>query len=103
MSTRSVRPDVAPRHPIHATITTVPPKWRTVNISPDERAGRIVLGLLGVIAGIVLLTGAASGLAVVLEILLIAAGLDLVVTGLTGHCPLYAKLGHIPSSLRGHR
>ena len=48
-----------------------------------------------------LLGGAASTLAVVLELLLVLAGLDLVVTGALGHCPLYAKLGHVPASLKG--
>ncbi|MGV9937272.1 YgaP-like transmembrane domain [Streptomyces olivaceoviridis] len=27
------------------------------------------------------------------------AGLDLLVTGATGHCPLYARLGQVPRSL----
>ena len=39
-------------------------------------------------------------LAVLLELLLAAAGLDLVVTGALGHCPLYQRLGHMPASLR---
>ena len=38
-------------------------------------------------------------LAVVLEALLVAAGLDLAVTGALGHCPLDAKLGYLPKSL----
>jgi hypothetical protein len=58
-----------------------------VNITPAERAGRIVVGLAAVIAGIVL----------------VAAGLDLAVTGALGHCPLYAKLGYLPRSLRKGR
>jgi len=74
-----------------------------VNITPAERAGRIVVGLAAVIAGIVLLAGAGSALAVVLEALLVAAGLDLAVTGALGHCPLYAKLGYLPKSLRRDR
>jgi len=45
-------------------------------------------------------TSATSVLAVVLEVLLVAAGLDLAITGALGHCPLYAKLGHVPASLR---
>ena len=77
--------------------------WRAVNITPAERAGRIAVGLAAIIAGIVLLTGAGSALAVVLEALLIAAGLDLAVTGALGHCPLYAKLGYLPKSLRSPR
>ena len=73
----------------------------TVNITSPERIGRIVLGLLGAVVGVVLLaTAGGGGLAHVLEGLLVLAGLDLVVTGALGHCPLYARLGHVPSSLR---
>ena len=38
-----------------------------------------------------------------LELLLIGAGLDLLITGAIGHCPLYQKLGHVPTSLRSTR
>lgn len=83
---------------------TAPPtsRWHrpTVNISAPERAGRIVLGAAAVVVGAILLASTGSALAVVLEVLLVAAGLDLAVTGSLGHCPLYAKLGHIPASLR---
>jgi hypothetical protein len=72
----------------------------TVNISSIERVGRIVVGLLGVAGGVLLLAGAGSAIAVILELLLILAGLDLIVTGATGHCPLYQKLGHVPAALR---
>ena len=72
----------------------------SVNITPAERGGRIVLGAAAAVVGLVLLTSAGSALALVLEVLLIAAGLDLVVTGALGHCPLYQKLGYVPSSLR---
>jgi Protein of unknown function (DUF2892) len=76
--------------------------WRgmSINITPAERFGRIFLGGLGAVAGAVLLASAASAFGVVLEVLLVAAGVDLVVTGALGHCPLYAKLGHVPASLR---
>ena len=70
-----------------------------VNITPAERAGRIVTGLAATIAGAILLASAGSAVAVVLEALLIAAGLDLAVTGALGHCPLYHKLGYLPRSL----
>jgi hypothetical protein len=36
----------------------------------------------------------------VLEMLLVIAGLDLIVTGVTGHCPLYQRLGLTPRALR---
>ena len=75
-------------------------KRPTVNISPPERAGRILVGLVGVIGGILLLASAGSAGLVVLETLLVLAGLDLIVTGALGHCPLYARLGHTPPSLR---
>lgn len=70
------------------------------NITPSERVGRIVIGAAAAIAGFVLLASAGSVLAVVLEVLLVLAGLDLVVTGALGHCPLYRKLGYVPASLR---
>lgn len=72
----------------------------SVNITAAERAGRVVIGGAGALAGIVLLTSAGSALAVVLEVLLIVAGLDLVITGAVGHCPLYQRLDYVPASLR---
>ena len=75
-------------------------RW-SINITPAERVARVIIGGAGAVAGIVLLAGAASTLAVILELLLVLAGLDLVVTGALGHCPLYAKLGHVPASLKG--
>jgi hypothetical protein len=74
-----------------------------VNITTAERAGRVVIGLAAVIAGAILLASAGSVLAVVLETLVVAAGLDLAVTGALGHCPLYAKLGYLPKPLRRTR
>ena len=75
-------------------------KRPTVNITPIERAGRVLIGAAGALAGIVLLASAASAGVVVLEVLLVLAGLDLMVTGALGHCPLYRKLGYTPPSLR---
>lgn len=75
-------------------------RW-SINITPAERTARIIMGGFGAMVGIVLLVGATSTLAVALELLLVLAGLDLVVTGALGHCPLYARLGHVPTSLKG--
>ena len=72
-----------------------------VNITPIERVGRVLIGAIGVIGGVVLLVSASSAGIAVLEALLILAGLDMIVTGALGHCPLYAKLGHMPKSLTG--
>lgn len=74
-----------------------------VNLTPAERIARIIIGVAAIAAGTVLLTGADSGLAIALETLLVLAGLDLVVTGAAGHCPLYQRLGHVPASLRARR
>ena len=71
-----------------------------VNITPAERIGRIVLGGAAAIAGVALLASGAGTILAVLEVLLVLAGLDLVVTGAIGFCPLYKKLGYTPSSLR---
>lgn len=75
-------------------------KRPTVNITPAERAGRVTLGLLAAIGAAVLLSAATTATVVLLEVLLLAAGLDLIVTGALGHCPLYSRLGYIPKTLR---
>ena len=74
-------------------------RWN-VNITAAERVGRILLGFIGAVGGIGLLAGSPTVLTGTLEVLLVLAGLDLIVTGATGHCPLYQKLGHLPRSLR---
>jgi hypothetical protein len=79
--------------------TQTSPRW-AVNITPTERIARIVVGVAAMVAAIALLTSAASILAGILEVLLLAAGADLAVTGALGHCPLYQKLGYVPASLR---
>ena len=86
--------------PRRIPVTTPGRRRWSVNITPLERGGRIVLGSAAAVLGVVLITSAGSALAVVLELLLIAAGLDLVVTGALGHCPLYQRLGFVPKSLR---
>ena len=74
-----------------------------VNITPSERLGRVLIGIAGIATGLVLLLSAVSAIAVALELLLVVAGLDMLVTGARGHCPLYARLGHVPRSLRSPR
>ncbi|MEQ1736896.1 MAG: DUF2892 domain-containing protein [Rhodoglobus sp.] len=93
-------------HPVQEsplTSVTATRRHLRVNITPAERAGRIVIGAAAVVIAVALLASAGSTLAIALEILLAAAGLDLVVTGALGHCPLYQKLGHVPKSLGGRR
>lgn len=71
-----------------------------INLTSLERFGRILMGLLGVVGGVILLTSATGTAVAVLEVLLVLAGLDLIVTGALGHCPLYHRLGYTPPSLR---
>lgn len=75
----------------------------TINITPSERVGRILLGGGAAVFGGLLLASASGVVVVLLEVLLVLAGLDLVVTGALGHCPLYRKLGYVPPSLRGQQ
>jgi hypothetical protein len=82
---------------------SAPRRRLVVNITPLERAGRVLVGTLGAIGGALLLASGGGTLAIVLEALLVIAGLDLVVTGALGHCPLYRRLGYVPPSLRGPR
>lgn len=72
----------------------------TINITDKERAGRVLIGSATALAGLLLLDGHPGTVAAILEVLLILAGLDLVVTGALGFCPLYRKLGHVPRTLR---
>lgn len=72
----------------------------SINITPAERIGRAAVGIAGAVAGSLLLTPAVGVPAITLELLLVAAGLDLVVTGVLGHCPLDRWLGYVPRSLR---
>ena len=84
-----------------ARLHTTPARRRlSVNITPVERAGRVVLGVAAIIAAVMLLTSAGSGLASRARGAVGGGGLDLAVTGALGHCPLYGKLGFVPASLR---
>lgn len=74
-----------------------------INITPAERLARVAVGLAGAIAGVWLLTSTSGLGLVILEVLLVLAGLDLVVTGALGHRPLYRRLGDVPRSLREAR
>lgn len=71
-----------------------------INITPTERVARVVVGIAGTVAGLVLLASTGGLVAIVLAVLLALAGLDLAVTGALGFCPLYRKLGYVPPSLR---
>ncbi len=81
----------APRSHLH---------WPSINITPAERAGRIVLGVAAVITAVVLLASAVATHAVVIEVLLLGAGLDLAVAGTLGHCP-FDRLLFPPGVLLG--
>lgn len=72
-----------------------------INVTRVERIGRVVVGLTAVVGAAGLLRSADGALAVVLLVLLALAGVDLVVTAVTGHCPLYQKLGRVTVSARG--
>ena len=75
----------------------------SINITPAERLARVAVGLAGALIGIWLLVSASGAGLVILAALLVLAGLDLVVTGALGHCPLYRRLGYVPRSLKETR
>lgn len=64
-----------------------------INITPAERVGRVAVGAVGVVVGAILLGSTGGVVGNVLLVVLVLAGLDLVVTGALGFCPLYKKLG----------
>lgn len=71
-----------------------------INLTSFERFARVFIGLVGAVGGLILLASAGGTAVAILEVLLVLAGLDLIVTGALGHCPLYRKLGYVPPSLR---
>ena len=74
-----------------------------INITPAERLARVAVGLAGTIIGAWLLAAASGVGIIILEVMLVLTGLDLVVTGALGHCPLYRRLNHVPRALRTTR
>lgn len=72
----------------------------SINITPPERAARVFVGLVAIVSGVLLLTSGGGTLVVILEVLLVLAGADLLMTGALGHFPLYRRLGYVPPSLR---
>lgn len=64
------------------------------NVGTIERWIRVLGGGVAAIVGIVLLlTGPSGMLLVLLAGALVALGIDFVVTGVRGYCPLYQRLG----------
>ena len=66
---------------------------RTINVSPAERVVRVVGGAGAVVIALLLLASGLGGWALFGAVALAAAGIDFVVTGVRGYCPLYARLG----------
>lgn len=64
------------------------------NLGQVERGARIVGGGIAAIGGLLwLLSGPAAVFVTVTAVVLITLGLDFFVTGVTGYCPLYQRLG----------
>lgn len=63
------------------------------NLGTTERVLRVLLGGALAIWALWMLLGGGTLLQVLLYIALIALGVDFVVTGARGHCPLYKWLG----------
>lgn len=63
------------------------------NLGTTDRVLRVLAGSALALWGVVLFVGAAALVWRLLDFALIALGLDLVVTGIRGYCPLYNRLG----------
>lgn len=64
------------------------------NVGTVERWIRIIGGAIAAVGGIFLLFPAPASLLLGLAgVVLVLLGLDFVVTGITGYCPLYHRLG----------
>ena len=63
------------------------------NLGTTERVVRVALGGALAVWAVARSTGAAGWPSQVLDVALVALGLDFVVTGIRGYCPLYKRLG----------
>lgn len=71
-------------------------KRPTVNVPAVECTIRIIVGTGMVLSAVALVTVGVTVQSVVGGLLLGGVGLYLVITGLIGYCPIYAKLGYGP-------
>lgn len=71
------------------------------NIGSGERVGRIILGAALAVLGAIVAFSSPGFWGWAGAVLAVAAGIDLIVTGARGYCPLYARFGHVPRSLQG--
>lgn len=65
----------------------------TKNVGTIERVLRVVLGGALAVWALWLLLGGGPVVWLLLYVALVALGVDFVVTGIRGHCPLYKWLG----------
>jgi hypothetical protein len=73
------------------------------NLGTIERVLRIALGGALAIWALVLFLGGSPGLIwQLLDVALIALGVDFVVTGIRGYCPLYKRLGWSTAQQEAH-
>lgn len=63
------------------------------NVGTSERIVRVVMGSALAVAAVLLLLGGGTLSARLLDLALLALGVDFVVTGIRGYCPLYRLLG----------
>lgn len=63
------------------------------NVGTAERVARVTLGVALAIWMLVRMFNGGGLIPILLDIALIALGVDFVVTGLRGYCPLYKRLG----------
>jgi hypothetical protein len=71
------------------------------NVGTVERWVRVIGGSLAAIVGLILFLPVPASLLLGLAgIVLVLLGLDFVVTGITGYCPLYHRLGWSTNHVR---
>lgn len=74
------------------------------NVGTIERSIRIVGGGLAAIIGLfILLPSPVSAVSGGIGVVLVLLGIDFVITGLTGYCPLYHRLGWSTASSQDSR
>lgn len=75
---------------------------RKRNVGTIERVIRVALGGALAIWAVVLLLGGGAMIWLLLDAALIALGVDFLVTGIRGYCPLYNLLGWSTAQSKAH-
>ena len=73
---------------------------RPMNLSPEERALRMIVGWTVALVGLALVAARTGAALTIAGAATASIGLAMLATGACGRCPIYRRLGRVSRSLR---